>query len=263
MYIIPLLLIVGCSGAMQDFGKRLVVGRVADEFDLDVEQRKATRASVDRLVEQAPEVLGPRVEIIFEAAENAISDGFPDDELISIEGVMDGLFDDAMAPLLSTLDDEQIDHFAARSKERLEEARDKLTGTPTERLEKRQDHFIEEVGKWTGPLDEDQERALREHVRGITDEGGAAVAAQEARSRGLVRILKRHPGTQAIRDALWNAWETRDDWGPESRSRAERSAESRETLRIIDGLLRPKQRDAIRKHLHSLHDRVKAFLGTK
>ena len=183
---------------------------------------------------------------------------------------MDGLFDDAMAviidelaPLLSTLDDEQVDHFAARSKERLEEARDKLTGTPAERLEKRQDHFIEEVEKWTGPLDKDQEKALREYVRGVPDEGGALVAAQEALTRGLVRILKRHPGTQAIRDALWNAWEARDDWGPEVRSRAERSAQGRETLRTIDGLLRPKQRNAMRKHLHSQHDRVKAFLGTK
>ncbi len=267
--ILPLLLLVGCSGAMQDFGKRLVVGRVADEFNLDREQRRATRASVDRLVEAAPELLGPRLEVIFEDAEAAITAGFPEGDLITIEDRMEAVADDAMAaifdelaPLLATLRPEQVDHFAARAEERLAEAWEKRSGTPAERLAKRQETFIEEVEKWTGSLDDEQEQALHAVLEGLPDEGAIQLDLRETKTRELLQLLRDQPGEDRIRARLWEIWRSRDDWGTEARSRDARSAEGRELLRTIDGLIRPKQRAHMKKHLRSLHDRAKAFLGT-
>lgn len=266
--LLPLLLLVGCSGAMQDFGKRLVVGRVADELDLDREQRHATRASVDRLVDRAPDLLGPRLEILFTDAAAAITDGFPEEDLISIGDRMEELADDTMAavfeelaPLLATLRDAQIDHFAARAEERIDAAREKLTGTPAERLERRQEAFIDALEKWTGSLDDAQERALRDLVRDTPDDGAAELAAREAGTRRLLGVLRTHPGPAAIRDTLWEIWRTRNDWGPDSRAAAERSAEGRATLRVISELLRPEQRESMTEYLESLQDRARAFLG--
>ena len=136
-------------------------------------------------------------------------------------------------------------------------------GTPAERLATRQETFIEEVEKWTGSLDDEQEEALRVVLEGLPDEGATQLSIREAKTRELFQLLRDQPGEDRIREGLWQIWKTRDDWGPEARSSAARSAEGRELLRTIDGLIRPKQRAHMKKHLRSLHDRAKAFLGTK
>ena len=266
--VILLSLIVGCTGLLQNIGARIVTRRFADEFDLDDAQTEATRASVDRLIAVAPRVIGPRVDLIVATADRAIVKGLTERDLIGMERQVDKLLDevaghiiDEASPILATLKDEQIDHAALRFEERFDEVREKLSEPADERLEKRQDAFVESIGKWTGDLSSDQEQALRAYVTRFPDDGPLQLAADEERIAEIEKVLRQHRGAPAVRNVLWRAWKERGDWGPEARTLAERRAQSRKTLLYIYGLMDAKQKDHASQHLHDLHEKVKRFLG--
>ena len=268
-YMALLMLVAGCSGAMQSYGKRLVVGKVAEELHLDGTQRAMVKASVDRLFNQAPGLLGERAEDIFAAADGVLAAGFEEQELVAAGTLIETLLDDTiaaivdeLAPLLETLRDEQIDHFEVRTRDRFVEEQETIDAPPADRLRMRQDEVIERLEKWTGSLDDQQEEALRRYTADLPDDGPDKLAADEARVAAFLEVLRRHPGKDAISEALQNAWRTREDWGPDARPVAVRQAEGRSTLRYIHALLSPKQRESMREHLRGLHKRLRAFLKT-
>ncbi|MBW2720128.1 MAG: hypothetical protein JRD94_16745, partial [Deltaproteobacteria bacterium] len=59
-----LLVMVGCSGLLQNLGARWVTRQIAAEFNLDEAQTVATRASVDRIMAAAPEALSTRIDML-------------------------------------------------------------------------------------------------------------------------------------------------------------------------------------------------------
>ncbi|MEM7434517.1 MAG: DUF6279 family lipoprotein [Myxococcota bacterium] len=266
--VVLLALLVGCSGLMQNIGARWVTRQLADEFDLDDAQTDATRASVDRLIEKAPGVIGPRVDTIVATTDRAIAKGMTEQDLVAIERQVDRLLDevagpviDEAAPILATLTDAQIDHAADRFKTRFDEVREKLSEPADERLEDRQDKFIEAIEEWSGELAQSQERMLRAYVTRFPDDGAIQLAADEGRVREIEQVLRQHPGPEAVRNELWKAWQEREDWGPKARSAGERRAQNRETLLYIYGLLDAKQKAHASAHLHELHAKIKRFLG--
>jgi hypothetical protein len=129
------------------------------------------------------------------------------------------------------------------------------------RLENRQDEFVDAVEDWVGSLSDRQEDALRKYVAGLPDEAAARLAADERRVATVAAVFRKHPGLQAIRDALWKEWKDREDWGPHARPPQARRAEGRQALLFVDGLLNAEQKDHGSQHLHELHDKVKTFLG--
>jgi hypothetical protein len=266
--LLPLFLLMGCSGAMRDYGKRLAVNHVSDAFDMDAAQREATRGAVDRLLEEAPALLGPPGEAIVEAAARAIQGGFPEEALLALELRIDALMDDAVAalldeaaPILASLRDPQIDHFEQRSMERLKDARGALDLPADARLETRQDAYIEEVEKWTGRLTNAQEELLLARFSRTPDEAHAQLAAREAQLSEILLVLRGHPGPARVRDALWAVWTKREEWGPDARPYAQRRADGRETLRSIHEILTPRQVESMGDQLRSLHGKLKSFLG--
>lgn len=263
-----LLLLVGCSGLMQNIGARWVTRQLSSEFDLNDAQSAETRASVDRLMAKAPGVIGPPVDLIVASTDRAIAKGMTEEDLIGIERQVDQLLDevagpviDEAAPILATLSDAQIDHAAARFKKRFDEVREKLAAPADERLEERQDQFVEAIEEWTGYLTEAQEASLRQYVTRFPDDGAVRLAADEGHIRDIEVALRKHPGPEGVRAALWKAWKEREDWGPDAPSAADRRAESRKTLLYIYGLLDAKQKANASAHLHELHAKIKRFLG--
>ena len=261
-------LIVGCSGLMQNIGARIITRRFTAEFDLDDTQTEATRASVDRLIAQAPRVIGPRFDLIVASVDRAIAKGLTERDLIGVWRQVDQLLDevaghiiDEASPILATLRDEQIDHAHVRFEKRFDEVREKLAEPADERLEKRQDAFAAAIEEWTGDLSVDQEKALRAYVTRFPDDGALQLAADEAKIAEIEKVLRGHRGASAARDVLWKSWKERGDWGPEARTLAERRAQSRKTLLYIYGLMNAKQKDHASEHLHDLHEKVNRFLG--
>ena len=158
--------------------------------------------------------------------------------------------------------DEQIDFVEARIETRLDEARERLAEPEEERREKRQDAFVEAVEDWSDSLTDGQEEALRKFVAGLPDEAAARLATDDLRLERMGALFRQHPGAQAIRDALWQEWKNREDWGPNARPPQARRAEGRQALLFVYDLLDAEQRDHASKHLHELHAKVKTFLGT-
>lgn len=263
-----LLLVSGCSGLMQNIGARWVTRQLTAEFDLDDAQSEAARAAVDRLIAKAPAVLGPPVDVLVASADRAIATGLTESELLALERQVDSLIDevarhvvDEAAPIVASLRDEQIDHAAVRFDERFDEVRKKLDQSPHDRLKSRQDRFVEAVEDWSGELKATQERALMNYVATLPAEGEIQLKADVGRVEEIEAVLRKHPGTPAVRDALWTAWTEREDWGPEARPPSVRRAENRQTLLYVYGMMTPQQKDHASGHLHDLHDKLNRFLG--
>jgi hypothetical protein len=198
----------------------------------------------------------------------AIAKGLTEKKLRGMERQVDALLDiaaggiiDEAAPIMATLRDDQIDFVEARIQKRLDEAREEIAEPKEERLEKRQDQFVEAVEDWAGSLTDGQEDSLRKFVAGLPDEAEARLAADERRVATMRAVFRKHPGEQAIRDAIWKEWKNREDWGPDARPPEARRAEGRQALMFVYGLLDAEQKDHASKHLHELHDKVKAFFG--
>ena len=270
MLVCGLALASGCTGVLQNLGARWVSGKIAAVFDLDDEQRTATRAAVDRTIASAPEVLGPRLDLLVATVDRALAKGMTEKKMLVIERQVDILMDKAVswildeaAPILATLRKEQIDHAERELDERLQETRDELNAPEDERLQSRQEKFVEAIEKWSGRLTDSQEEAIRVFVASMPDEAPDRLRADEQRLSEVADRMREHPGATAIRDLLWNAWTQREDWGPGTRSAKERRADGRKTLLFVFDLLDGKQRDHMSERLHEMHDMVKRVLGTE
>lgn len=258
----------GCTGVLQNLGARWVTSKISDVFDLDEAQREATRAAVERSMASAPEVLGPRIDLLVATVDRALCKGLNEQNMVVIERQIDVMLDkaaawiiDEAAPILVTLKDEQITRAQRQLDERLRETREELHAPPEERLTERQDKFIEAIEEWTGRLSEAQQNAIRAHVSAMPDEAADRLRADERRLADLADMLRTHPGAPAIREALWDAWKSREDWGPGTRSPEARRADGRETLFFVYGLLDDDQRDHLSARLHEMHDKVNRILG--
>ena len=264
-----LILATGCSGVLQNIGARWVTHKISAVFDLDEAQETATRAAVDRAIASAPEVLGPRLDLLVATVDRGLSKGLNEQNMLVIERQVDILMDKAVlwivdeaAPILATLRDEQIDHAERELDERLQETRDELNAPEDERLRNRQEKFVDAIEKWSGRLSDAQETAIRAYVAAMPDEAADRLRADEQRLAEIADGLREHPGAPAIRDLLWNAWEQREDWGPGTRSAEARRADGRKTLLFVYDLLDTKQRDHMSERLHEMHGTVKRLLGT-
>ena len=263
-----LTLATGCAGVLQNIGARWVTHKISMVFDLDEAQQTATRAAVDRAIVSAPELLGPRLDLLVATVDRALSKGLNEQNMLVIERQIDVLMDkvvvwivDEAAPILATLRDEQIDHAERELDEHLQETRDELNAPKDERLRNRQEKFVDAIEKWTGRLSDAQEEAIRAYVAAMPDEAADRLRADEQRLGVIADGLRQHPGAPAIRDLLWNAWKHREDWGLGTRSAEERRADGRKTLFFVYDLLHAKQRDHMSERLHQMHETVKRLLG--
>jgi hypothetical protein len=263
-----LTLATGCSGLLQNLGARWATNKISAVFDLDEGQEAATRATVDRAIASAPEVLGPRIDLLVATVDRALSKGLNEQNMLIIERQVDILMDKAVrwivdeaAPILATLRDEQIDHVERELDERLEETRDELNSPEDERLQSRQEKFVDAIEKWAGRLSDQQEQAIRAYVVAMPDEAPDRLEADERRLADIADGLRKHPGEPAIRDLLWTAWAQREDWGPGTRSAQERRADGRATMLFVYNLLDAEQRDHMSERLHEMHRTVKSLMG--
>ncbi|HET6417155.1 MAG TPA: DUF6279 family lipoprotein [Polyangiales bacterium] len=263
-----LVCVCACTGVLQNLGARWVTNKISGVFALDEAQQNATRAAVDRTIAVAPEILGPRLDFLVATVDRAIFKGMNEESILLIEKQVDILMDKALgwiideaAPILATLSDEQIAHAERELDNRLQGTRDELNAPEDERTSERQDKFVEAIENWTGRLSDDQERAIRLHVAAMPDEAADRLRADENRLGLIADGLRRHPGTPAIRNLLWDAWLQREDWGPGTRPPEARRADGRKTLLFVYQLLDAEQRDQMSERLHEMHRTAKRLMG--
>ncbi|MFW2390238.1 MAG: DUF6279 family lipoprotein [Polyangiales bacterium] len=263
-----LVLASGCTGVLQNLGARWVTNKISGAFDLDDAQEKATREVVDRALLEAPDLLGPRIDLLVATVDRALAKGMTEQKMLVLERQVDILMDkavawivDAASPILATLRDDQIDHAQRELDEGLQETRDELNAPKGERLASRQDKFVEAIEKWSGRLSDVQEKAIRDYVLEMPDEAPDRLRADEQRLAQIAEAMHAHPGASAIRDMLWDAWKKREEWGPGTRSAEVRRADGRKTLLFVFDLLDAKQKDHMSEKLHEMHGTIKTLLG--
>ncbi len=266
--VVGLALVSGCTGVLQNLGARWATHKISDVFDLDESQREATRAAVERTMESAPAVLGPKIDLLVATVDRALCKGLNEKSMLVIERQIDVMLDravawiiDEAAPILATLDDDQIDHARRELDERLQETRDELNAPSSERLARRQDKFVDAIEEWTGRLTDEQESAIREHVASMPDEAADRLRADERRLAEIAEALRQHPEAPGVRELLWDAWKHREDWGPHTRSPEARRADGRRTLFFVYGLLDERQKDHLSARLHEMHEKVNRIVG--
>lgn len=269
LFLSTLLLASGCAGVLQNLGARWVTHKISGVFDLDDAQEQQTRAVVDRALVEAPDLLGPRLELLVATVDRALARGMTEEKMLLLEKQTDILMDKAVSwivdeasPILATLRDDQIDHAERELDERLQETRDELNAPQDERLASRQDKFVEAIEKWSGRLSKPQENAIRAYVVEMPDEAPDRLRADEQRLAQIADAMREHPGAPAIRELLWDAWSKREDWGPGTRSAEARRADGRKTLLFVFDLLDAKQKDHMSERLHEMYGTIKKLLGT-
>jgi hypothetical protein len=174
----------GCTGVLQNLGAKWATNKISDVFDLDEQQEEATRDAVDRAIDAAPDLLGPRLDLLVATVDRSLAKGLDEANMSIVERQIDILMDKAVAwiideaaPILATLRDDQIDHAEREFDKRLQETRDELNAPPAERLENRQDKFIDAIEKWTGRLSDSQERMIRSHVAAMPHDAAERLRA--------------------------------------------------------------------------------------
>lgn len=268
--IVAIVLAASCAGVLQNLGAKWATNKIAAVFDFDDTQREATRVAVDRAIGEAPELLGPRIDLLVATVDRSLAKGMNEKNMLVIERQVDILLDKAVAwivdeaaPILATLRDDQIEHAERQLDERLQETRDDLEAPAEERLESRQDKFVDAIEKWTGRLSNSQEDAIRAYVAAMPDEAADRLRADEQRLTHIANELRNHPDAPAVRDLLWDAWKQREDWGPGTRTPEARRADGRKTMLFVYELLDTKQIDHMSERLHEIHATVRTFLGTE
>jgi hypothetical protein len=262
-------LAAGCTGVLQSLGAKWATNKISSVFDFDDAQREATRGVVDRAIATAPELLGPRIDMLVATVDRSLGKGMTEENMLVIERQVDILMDKAVAwivdeaaPILATLRDEQIAHAERELDDRLQDTRDELNAPAGDRLESRQEKFVDAISKWTGRLSDAQENAIREYVASMPDEAPDRLRADEQRLAHITAELRKHPDAPVVRDLLWSAWEQREEWGPGTRSPEARRADGRKTLRFVYELLDAKQIDHMSERLHEMHATVTTLLDT-
>ena len=258
----------GCTGMVERIVARRVTREMNQTFDLNRAQKKQTRASINRLIDEAPALLGPSVDKFILTLDSALAAGFNEKNLVGLERQLDGIVDTAAlriikeaAPMLASLSDRQIAHADRAFAKRFRKEREPLAQAPKKQLKARADKFIDGVEEWTGRLSGEQEQTLRAHVRALPDHTAARIGASERRVRRIGSVVRSHREQEAIAAALLTEWKNRDNWGRDAPSGTVRRARARRTLVFIDEQMTRKQRHSARAHLRKIRRRVNRFTG--
>ena len=169
---------------------------------------------------------------------------------------------DLGAPLLANLDTDQIRHLARYTAQRHQDNVARyLDPDPELRQEARQERVLERIENWTGELDDDQRRLVRDALDRAPDLSPSWLAQRAQRTDALLAMLEAGAGTENLREYLEDWWVHRDGASAED-LRLWRIARD-ELVQLIDELnatLTDRQRSSIERRLRDMRDNLAGFL---
>jgi len=166
------------------------------------------------------------------------------------------------APLLANLDATQIRHLAGHMAQRHQDNVERyLNPDPAQRQEARQERILERIENWTGDLNDDQRRRIREAVDRTPDLSPLWLAQRGHRTDALLALLETGADADVLSEYLESWWVHRDGASAET-LRLWRIARD-ELVRLVDELattLTDRQRTRLERRLRDLHDDLAGFL---
>lgn len=229
---------------------------------------KALRA---RLAEHRAHELADYVDFL-DRAQHAAADGLDIAEVEALSTRLEGLARmtvaatlPAFADVLANLQPDQIDHLQAELED---DDRRFRRGSVQPAAQRRIDRQIRTaVGAlefWTGDLTDEQRARVRAIVQTWPSVAADWYAYRAARTAGLVELLRRRPGSAAIKDYLasrWIAHEGRSDALAEGATALRRGIA--ELIVAVDGSLTKTQRAAFLKRVRGYRDDLAAQLPAR
>ncbi|MGD8630429.1 MAG: DUF6279 family lipoprotein [Gammaproteobacteria bacterium] len=166
------------------------------------------------------------------------------------------------APLLASLDATQIRHLAGHMAQRHQDNVERyLNPDPAQRQEARQERILERIENWTGDLNDDQRRRIRDAVDRTPDLSPLWLAQRAHRTDALLALLETGADADVLSEYLEAWWVHRDGASAET-LRLWRIARD-ELVRLGDELattLTDRQRTRLERRLRDLHDDLAGFL---
>ncbi|MGD8874980.1 MAG: DUF6279 family lipoprotein [Gammaproteobacteria bacterium] len=166
------------------------------------------------------------------------------------------------APLLANLDATQIRHLAGHMAQRHQDNVERyLNPDPAQRQEARQERILERIENWTGDLNDDQRRRIRDAVDRTPDLSPLWLAQRAHRTDALLALLETGADADVLSEYLEAWWVHRDGASAET-LRLWRIARD-ELVRLGDELattLTDRQRTRLERRLRDLHDDLAGFL---
>lgn len=163
-----------------------------------------------------------------------------------------------IAPTLAGLTDSQREHLASRFEEENREDRERLEGRDGGRYALAE-RMIEQIERWTGPLDLEQRELIHARLREFPDTAGGWLDYRRRMQQALLAELEAGASAAELETLLRRWWIERAGRTPEeSRDAAAFRAAVRGTLVEVARSLSPMQRAEARRRLQ---DRARILRG--
>jgi hypothetical protein len=250
------------------YADEAVIGRVDHWLDLDGEQEQALTARVDPWLAATRREHLPRVAAFLRELATRTEQGFGLDDARWADVRFRELYRHTAAgmiewlvPTLRTLDASQLEHLRARMDERNERYRDRYVAVDAEgRARALAERIIEQVERWTGPLERQQIALVRERARGLPDTAGDWHRYRMRMQDGLIALLQREAPADAVARHLRAWWIDFEPRPPRQVAATDAlSAGIRRLLVELEAALTPAQRVGAVRRLRSLAEDLEAL----
>ena len=182
---------------------------IAEAFDLDSAQTEQVEARLSGFFGWHRRQELPRYEAMLQRASMAVGDGLSTDEVLWLVGEMRAIRSRTMARALDDIAElsvqltaDQIDHFDAHYRERVEDREDYLKKSAQQREIQRGQRDIERLEDWFGDIDEPLRSRVLERLAQIPDLRESWFRYSDARHDAVVAVLRGNGDGDARRAQL-------------------------------------------------------------
>lgn len=181
--------------------------------DANADQREAWRDRFDELLDVHREQLLPDVLSLLQRTEDEARRGLSDQQLKCLLADTDALYRDharlaipLAVDVLTDLSPGQLDHLSGELAERNSDYQDKyLSADPEQRRKERAERYIKRIARWTGPLDDDQQRLVQDAIAGMPETAETWFDYRLAQQQEMLRLLRDGVGKPELH-AFLTAW---------------------------------------------------------
>jgi hypothetical protein len=214
--IVPAVVLLGaCSRAelVYENADWLTYRWASNLVDANAEQRAVWRDRFEALLDVHREQLLPDVVSLLQRMEDEARRGLSDQQLECLLADTDQLYRDharlaipLAVDVLADLSPDQIDHLARELAERNSDYQEKyLSADPEERRTERVERYVKRIERWTGPLDDAQQRLVQDAIVAMPETAATWFDYRLAQQQEMLRLLRDGAGKPELQ-AFLTAW---------------------------------------------------------
>lgn len=261
------LFLTACSSVtiFYTFADDAIESEIGYYLDLDDDERVQVEQEVDALMHWHRTEMLPRYASFLRAEAATIERGEITRDTVTTSydqvrelmfATLRGAFAPAASILVRQTGPAKLEHLRRRMTEKMEERAERMQRPRADRIERRAERYIENLERFTGPLNKPQIALIRRHAEETDDDGFTWLNDRMLRETAFLRFLATRPDEKEIAAFLEKVLlHAEDVVGPEYRAyRNATTAKFQELMVQIAALSTAKQRRAAARRLHDYAD---------